>query len=147
MSAIEQWRSIKGFEGIYSVSDRGRVWVHDRIVQRDHTGPYTTKGKLLAPRRGNQYGHLCVTLYRGPVKAKRYIHHLVADAFLPRLPGKTWVLHGHRGVSCNYVDNLRWGDQSANERDKQVMPGKPRRDTPTAATSENSADSTPAHDI
>jgi hypothetical protein len=101
------------------------VWVHDRIVHRVHTGPYRTKGKMLAPRRGNQYGHLCVTLYRGEVKVKRYIHQLVAEAFLPKVAGKTWVLHGPRGVSCNHIDNLRWGDQSDNELDKSVIPGKP----------------------
>lgn len=118
---------------MYSVSDRGRVWAHKRIVRRIHTGPYIADGKLLAPRRGNQYGHLCVTLYRGPVKVKRYVHHLVAEAFLPKIDGKPLVLHGPKGVTCNAVDNLRWGNQSENELDKAKWRGKPDRyyrDTP-----------------
>ena len=130
MSDIEQWKPVKGWEGFDSISSRGRVWAHDRIVRRVHTGPYLQRGRIIAPRRGNQYGHACVTLYRNEAKTKRYIHHLVAEAFIPREEGKPWVLHGPKGVSCNHVSNLRWGDQSSNERDKQVIPGKPGRDTP-----------------
>ena len=118
---------VAGFSHLYQISDHGRVWVNPRTVQRIHTGPYDAPGKLLAPRRGNQYGHLCVTLYKGPVKQKAYVHQLVAQAFLPKIDGKPLVLHGPRGVTCNRADNLRWGNQSENELDKAQWQGKPVR--------------------
>lgn len=129
VKGVERWRPVPilGFDHLYQISDHGRVWVNPRTVQRVHTGPYKAKGKLLSPRKGNQYGHLCVTLYRGPVKQKVYVHQLVAEAFIPKQDGKPWVLHGPQGVTCNHIDNLRWGDQSTNEKDKSVWPGKPGR--------------------
>ena len=147
MTSIEQWKPIKGFEKLYSISSRGRVWAHDRIVRRVHTGPYLQRGRLIAPRRGNQYGHLCVTLYRNEIKEKRYIHHLVAEAFLPREEGKAWVLHGARGLACNHVENLRWGSQSENELDKKIIPGKPGRDTPVDARSLGGTDPPDHHEM
>lgn len=124
---VERWVPVPvpGYQHLYQISDHGRVWVNDRVVHRVHTGPYPARGKLLAPRRGNQYGHLCVTLYRGPLKQKCYVHQLVAEAFIPKIDGKTMVLHGPRGVTCNHVDNLRWGNASDNELDKRRWAGKP----------------------
>lgn len=122
----ENWLPVVGYEGLYSVSDRGRVMFHRRRITRKHTRPYWASGGLLAPRVGNDYGHLCVTLYDQQSRPrKRYVHHLVAEAFIERVDGMGWVLHGPLGVSCNAVDNLRWGDQSANELDKSRWKGRP----------------------
>lgn len=115
----EQWRPIDGYEGLYSVSDQGRVMYHRRRITRAHTRPYWASGGLLAPRVGNDYGHLCVTLYDQQGRPhKRYVHHLVAAAFIPRVTDKPLVLHGPGGKRDNRVANLRWGDQSDNEKDK-----------------------------
>lgn len=123
----EEWRPVVNYEGLYSVSNYGRVLFHRRRITRTHTRPYWSGGGVLAPRLGNSYGHRCVTLYdKSGTPRKRYLHHLVAEAFIPRVEGKPWVLHGAKGVRCNHVDNLRWGDQSDNEKDKAVHPGKPK---------------------
>lgn len=119
----EQWTDITGWEGVYAISDKGRVWVHQRTIRRVHTAPYTVPGKIVSPFKGNQYGHLAVILYRGQHREKRYLHHLVAEHFLPPNPDKPFVLHGPRGVRCNNVTNLRRGTQSDNERDKQRWRG------------------------
>lgn len=117
--ADETWKPIPHYEGLYSISDRGRVMFHRRRIIRKHTRPYWAGGGLLAPRAGNDYGHLCVTLYdRDGRPRKRYLHHLVAETFIPKVEGKPLVLHGPGGKTNNHADNLRWGDQSDNEKDK-----------------------------
>ncbi len=122
----EQWKPIEGYVGLYSVSDRGRVMFHRRKISRANRRPYWATGGLLSQRRGNDYGHRCVTLYdRDGVPKKRYVHQLVAETFIPKIEGKPWVLHGPKGPKCNFVTNLRWGDQSDNEKDKYLI-DKPR---------------------
>lgn len=120
----EEWRWIPGYRGIYSVSDKGRVQVHMRVVQRDHTKPYMARGRVLARYRGNAFGHWAVDLWRDGRKEKRYIHHLVAEQFILPIVGKPLVLHGPGGVDDNRVENLRWGTQSENELDKARWPGR-----------------------
>jgi hypothetical protein len=104
---------------LYSISDAGRVMFHSRRVTRRHTRPYWQRGGILTPRLGNDYGHWCVTLYDIDGRpSKRYVHHLVADAFIERVEGKPLVLHGPGGKDDNRAHNLRWGTHSENELDK-----------------------------
>lgn len=124
MSEPERWLPIPDYEGLYSVSDLGRVMFHRRRIVRRHTRPYWASGGLLAPRVGNDHGHLCVTLYDAQGRPhKRYVHHLVAQTFIPKVDGKPLVLHGPGGKTDNRVTNLRWGTHSDNELDKQRWKG------------------------
>ena len=117
----ERWLPVAEeiFEDFYSISNRGRVLAHTRLIVRVHTGPYWRPEQLIAPRRGNDQGHLAVTLYDGDGRRhKRWIHRLVAEAHIPNPHGFPFVLHGVRGPGINDVTNLRWGNQSENEKDK-----------------------------
>ena len=97
----EIWRPIEGYEGLYEVSNLGRVRSLDRFFYRLH------KGKVLSPTK-DRYGYLTVTLnYNGKSKTIK-IHRLVAQAFLPNPDNLPQVNHKDEVKSNNCVDNLEW---------------------------------------
>lgn len=117
----ERWGPVPEYEEFYAISDHGRCWRHERTIVRVHTGPYVQAAGLMAIRVGNDQGHMCVTLYDAQGKRRKFwIHRLVAAVFLPNPDNLPYVLHGIRGPGVNHHTNLRWGDQSANEKDKRL---------------------------
>jgi DNA-binding XRE family transcriptional regulator len=101
---VEEWRSIRGYEMLYEVSNIGRV-------------RRTATGRILRPgidRRGYQRVALCL---RGK-QTSRQVSHLVADAFLPaKCPTDTVVRHLNDNKLDNRVANLARGTQKDNVAD------------------------------
>jgi hypothetical protein len=79
----EEWRAIPGFEGLYEVSDRGRVRSLPRVVQRRNGRPCTVRARILVPTRGR----LQVTLSSRGRRISRCANRLVAEAFPEQPPG------------------------------------------------------------
>jgi hypothetical protein len=105
---IEEWRPACGFEGFYEVSSSGRV----RSLPRRNTA-----GRILRPGV-TRYGHQHVSLWVNGVGTSRFVHQLVAAAFLGPRPEGLQVRHWDGDGSNNSVGNLRYGTQSENEQDK-----------------------------
>lgn len=111
-SQAEQWRPISGFEGLYDVSDHGRI-------RRSPTssGRGAVPGRILsAHTNGGASKHQSVDLYRGCIGTKVYVHRAVASAFLPKTGGDV-VRHLDDDPSNNHVSNLAWGTQADNVHD------------------------------
>lgn len=92
----EIWKDVAGYEGLYQVSDQGRVrslWFGEvRILKlRD---------------KGN--GYLCVRLYRNGTMKDNYVHRLVAKAFIPNPSNFPVINHKDEDKTNNAVDNLEW---------------------------------------
>ena len=106
-----------GYEGLYEVSDQGRVRSLDRYVQCSGPvkGAYVSlkKGRLLRPGPSN-YGHLSVVLGR---RQTRMVHDLVLRAFVGCPPTKHECCHNNGAPSDNRLENLRWGTRSENNID------------------------------
>ena len=110
---FEEWKPIEGYEGLYEVSNLGRVRSCDRVVVRrkdgrssinlsrimkcNHSGAYTTVGL-------NKDYHQRTFL----------VHRLVAKAFLPRSEGQSYINHLDNNPYNNRADNLEWCTQSHN---------------------------------
>lgn len=107
-SWAEVWKDIPGYEGRYQASNLGRI----RSVNHEVTR--VIKGRVLRPRIRKE-GYPIVTLSgAGP----KDIHALVALAFHgPRKEGQQ-VRHLDGNPENNRADNLAYGTQSENERDK-----------------------------
>lgn len=96
---IEEWKSIKGFEN-YEISSKGHVRnVKTGRILKDH---HTIVGYL-------QIG-LCV----GGKHTSKYVHRLVAEAFIPNPDKKSDVNHIDEDKENNMVDNLNWMTRSEN---------------------------------
>ena len=98
---MEHWKPVVGHEGLYEVSDLGRV----KSLRRN--------GRILKPQR-TQTGYLQVWLYNGEIHStgrtgKNYqLHRIVAEAFLENPNGLPEVNHINEDKSDNRADNLEW---------------------------------------
>lgn len=113
----EIWRAVVGYEGLYEVSNHGRVRSPDKwITRKNSTDEFTheifREERLLTPKRRGEY--LAVILYNKKSEKKYYsIHRLVAEAFLS---GKDrCVNHKDEDKHNNHVDNLEWCSYSYNQ--------------------------------
>jgi len=103
---MEEWREIEGYEGVYSVSNLGRV-------RRDLAGVGSRGARILRPGR-QKNGSRNVVLSRDSRPESRLVHRLVAAAFLPPPTAtRNKIEHIDGDRSNNRADNLRW--QTASE--------------------------------
>ena len=96
----EEWRPAVGFEGIYAVSDRGRV-------RRVAPAAGTRVGHILKQTRDTD-GYLRLSLRRDSQRITRKVHRLVAEAFLGPCPDGYEGNHRNGIKTDNRPDNLEW---------------------------------------
>lgn len=96
---IEIWKEIEGYEGLYEVSNLGRVKSLGNNKSR--------KEKVLKPGN-NGRGYIQVYLHKNGQKEKLFVHRLVAQAFIPNTQNLPEVNHKDEDKTNNCVDNLEW---------------------------------------
>lgn len=109
----EEWRDVEGYEGIYQVSNLGRV--KSLVGYNGHV--YIKREKILKNSlkdSGSGYKRYGVTLsVKGKIK-HCMVHKLVAKAFIPN-PNNYEVINHKDGNSLNnHIDNLEWCTVSYN---------------------------------
>lgn len=116
MSIIEEWRPIAGYEGVYEVSDQGRVRSLDRLV-RANSGWRSTGIRYFTPSPSGKNRKYKKVLLRNP-KKQYLVHRLVLEAFVGPRPDNCEARHLDGDPSNNRLDNLAWGTKAENEADK-----------------------------
>ena len=115
---MEIWKDIVGYEGVYRVSNMGRVESLERIIHRtDKRGyeyTYKRKGRILKNvLRSN--GYYNVSLLNNSGKAKQIaVHRLVGLTFLENTLNKPQLNHIDGVKTNNSLDNLEWVDAREN---------------------------------
>ena len=107
----EIWKDIEGFEGLYQVSNYGRVKSLDRVSEYYSKAGYyskrAVKGRILSIA-SNPAGYRQVILCKQGEHTQVMIHRLVAKTFLPNPDLLPEVNHKDENKSNNHVDNLEW---------------------------------------
>jgi len=104
----EEWRDIKGYEGLYQVSNMGQVKSLERIFI-DKIGHRQHIKERILKSRSNVYGYLQVTLYDSSGKRKTFrVHRLVCEAFHENPKNKPCVNHIDENKVNNTASNLEW---------------------------------------
>ncbi len=103
----EQWKPVVGFEGLYEVSDFGRVRSRHR------------SGECILRQQPVPSGHKVVDLRNRGIRAMSKIHRLVLEAFVGPAPAGTEGCHCDGDPSNNALANLRWDTRAGNEADKR----------------------------
>lgn len=108
---MEQWKDIVGFEGLYAVSDLGRVRSLDRDILRRDGSVMHVNGKIMPQyeKYGNSpFPRLQVNLSKGEKRYSKQVSRLVAIAFIPNPNNLPQVNHKDENPLNNNVNNLEW---------------------------------------
>ena len=112
----EQWKPIPGWEGVYEVSDCGRVRSVPRVVHFSDGRVRHYVGSM-RKRYADEFGYLKVTLKAGPRSERLHVHVLVAAAWIGPRPEGLLVLHSDGNHLNNWWENLRYGTHADNMAD------------------------------
>jgi hypothetical protein len=107
---IEKWKDIKGCEGIYQVSNLGRIKILYRELITPNGGMYKQHEKIKAIHKVAGYMQVALSINKKHTCFK--VHRLVAAAFIPNTENKLTVNHKDGNKLNNSVDNLEWATQS-----------------------------------
>ena len=105
MRIKEIWKPIKGYEGLYEISNYGQVKSNKREG---------TKGLLMKPLVVPLNDYYKVKLCKNGKERKYSIHRLVAETFVPNPNDKPQVNHKNGNKHDNYFENLEWVTCSEN---------------------------------
>lgn len=115
MQASEVWKSVVGYEGLYEVSNLGRIKSRRRTVVTKQGWIQTVHGQV-CKQKDTHDGYKEVTLCKNSERKCIRVHRLVAYAFLGApTDSKTEVNHMDGNKKNNNVSNLEWVTSSENQ--------------------------------
>ena len=96
---MEEWKDIQGYEGLYQISNYGRV--------KSLNYKRSNKEKIMDGGT-NKNGYRNIILSKNKKKETFYIHKLVAQHFISNPDNLSEINHIDENKSNNNVDNLEW---------------------------------------
>ncbi|MCG2197232.1 NUMOD4 motif-containing HNH endonuclease [Staphylococcus epidermidis] len=112
----EKWRDVVGYEGIYEVSNKGRVRTHkNKTTYTKKHGVRHWRQRYLKDKTPNGRD-VRVSLWKDGKHKDFLVHRLVAFAFMPVIKGKECINHIDGNPKNNNVENLEWCNHLENNR-------------------------------
>lgn len=114
----EIWKPIVGYEGLYEVSNKGRVHSLPRMVHYNSGYEKRNNGKILTPSKASKYkncDYYRVSLSKDNKAKAIPVHRLVAEHFIQRKEGCNFVNHIDGNKHNNSADNLEWVTSKGNK--------------------------------
>lgn len=109
----EIWKAVPGYEGLYELSNMGRVRSLDRIVRASGVSKRRAFGRVLNPYT-NKLRYQYVALSKDGKSKTLSVHRLVANVFVPNPNNYSIINHKDENPSNNRADNLEWCTQMYN---------------------------------
>lgn len=109
----EIWKDIEGYEGIYQVSNLGRVKSLNRTIEYKDGRKKLYTERVLSQQKYRS-GYLGIKLYKNNVYKRIQVHRLVASAFIPNNKGLPYINHKNGIKTDNKVENLEYCTPSYN---------------------------------
>ena len=115
----ESWRDVVGYEGLYRVSDKGRIFSNART---------TTKGGMLSLATngaGTKEGYVQVSLCKDGKKVNKLVHRLVLEAFAGECPEGYWTRHKTDEPQWNWwPESIEWAPRDMNLAERKMPSGE-----------------------
>ena len=108
----EIWKPIKGYEGLYEVSNIGRVKSLPKTVEQYYG--YKITNERILKQSPDRKGYMMAWLYKNKKRNTVKVHRLVANAFIPNPDNKPQIDHINTVKDDNRVCNLRWCTEKEN---------------------------------
>ena len=102
----EIWRDVVGFEGLYQISNLGRIKSLPRLTNFGNRKKHI-KEMFLSVAKGKR-GYLVVVLTKQGRHYTRPIHRMIAEAFIPNPENYPYIDHIDTNKHNNAIFNLRW---------------------------------------
>lgn len=103
----EEWKDVKGYEGVYQVSNMGRVKSLPRTRQcRTKDGLLTMRVSEKIMRQWKRSSYYLVDFWKDGKRDIRSVHVLVYEAFVGEVINKNFIHHMDKNKLNNCVDNL-----------------------------------------
>ena len=109
----ELWKDVVGFEGLYKVSNFGRV-----VSIQYHGKP---NWRLLSQNDMNGYKSVKLRDWKHGITKTPKVHILVAQAFIPNVENKPFIDHKDGNKYHNYVENLHWVTHDENVHNPNTL--------------------------
>ena len=129
----EVWKQVVDFEGLYEVSNKGRVMSVDRDIPTS-TGKVRHKIGVVLNQFITNKGYPYVMVNKDYKQHLKTVHRLVAQAFIPNPNNYPVVNHKDKDKTNNCVENLEWCTSSynntynsVNKKRAQKLKGKPSK--------------------
>ncbi len=112
---IEEWRDIEGWEGIYQISNFGRLKSIKRTIS-GMKGPSRTIREKIVTGSKDKDGYRVTELWKENKGYPQKIHRLVASAFIENTEHKPFVNHIDGIKDHNGVWNIEWATEAENQK-------------------------------
>lgn len=111
----EVWKDVVGYEGLYAVSNKGRIKSLKRTVHHPINGKSNLSERLRTTNPSKD-GYCHISLNKESIISSLTVHRIVAKAFIPNPQNKPQINHINGVRNDNRVENLEWVTGSENVR-------------------------------
>ena len=103
----ELFVDVKGYEGLYQISNLGTVKSLEHSIIRSNGKKQTFKERIIKPVLTKD-GYYIVSLWKKGKGDRRLVHRLIAEHFIPNPDNKPFIDHINTNRADNRIENLRW---------------------------------------